>query len=120
MGRDELVVSKIRLCKEKSCHNQQTTAGYCRYHYLKNWKNIKFRQKKQSVQALNRYIDHICTKNPDNYVAAVKRDLANPEFFSKQAENFLFDDDSAFLEELAPLSTDINKLIGYLKVDKSY
>jgi len=110
---------KIKICKEKSCHNEQTTAGYCRYHYLKNWKAIKITQKKRSIQALNSYIEHICSKNPDNYVAAFKRDLSNPDFFSRQADHFLSDDDLDLFDDLA-FAGDVGRLISHLKIDKAY
>lgn len=110
---------KIKICKEKECDNEQTTSGYCRYHYLRNWRQVKEKQQKQSVKALNQYIDHICSKHPENYVAAVKRDLASPEFFSRRAGDYLYDEDTDFIETLVE-SGDIKRLISHLKVDNSY
>jgi hypothetical protein len=110
---------KIRLCKEKGCDDAETTSGYCRYHYLKNWKSLKLKHKKQSVQALNRYIEHICTKYPDNYVAAVKRDLASPDFFSRRAEGFMGEGEDEFINELSHAGG-IERLMSNLKIDKAY
>ncbi len=110
---------KIKICKDKGCDNEETTAGYCRYHYLRNWKEIKREERKHAVKSLNRYIEHICTKYPDQYVAAVKRDLASPDFFSRQADNFLGEEGDALMQELTG-GAGIAKLISQLKVDRDY
>lgn len=114
------MAQKIKLCKEKDCDNEQTTSGYCRYHYLKNWRTIKYRHKKQSLQSLNKYIDHICTKYPDAYVDAVKRDLRDPDFFSKRAESFFVDDGVADSIDELSFSGDMSRLLTHLKVDRDY
>ena len=34
-------MAKIRICKDEDCKNAATTAGFCRLHFLKNWKELK-------------------------------------------------------------------------------
>jgi hypothetical protein len=36
---------KIKICKEAGCVSEQTTDGFCRLHYLKNWKIIRTEKK---------------------------------------------------------------------------
>jgi hypothetical protein len=31
----------IKICNETECKSAASTAGFCRYHYLKNWRRIK-------------------------------------------------------------------------------
>ena len=114
-----MTLRKVKLCKEKNCKNGQTTAGYCRIHYLKNWKKIKESQKKKAVENLNRYIDHIMSKNPDGYVDAIREDLRNQDQFAKKVDSYFTDDEyHDLLEELGV--ADVNKIIVGLKIDDSY
>lgn len=110
---------KIKLCKEKDCKNGQTTMGFCRIHYLKNWKKIKEQQKKKAVENLNRYIDHIMSKNPDGYVDAIREDLRNHDQFSKKVDSYFSDNDyNDMIDELGV--NDVNRIIGGLKIDDTY
>ena len=110
---------RVRLCKEKDCRNPSTTMGYCRVHYLKNWKAIKAKQKKKAVQNLNKYIDHIMKKNPDGAVDAIREDLRNYEQFSRKVDNFFYDEEyNSSMEELGP--EDVQRVISTLKIDDSY
>ena len=35
------MVNRITICKEDTCNDMQIIQGYCRLHYLKNWRKIK-------------------------------------------------------------------------------
>lgn len=110
---------RVKLCKEKGCRDKSTTMGYCRVHYLKNWKQIKAKQKKKAVESLNKYIDHIMKSNPDGYVDAIREDLKNQEQFSKKVDGYFYDDDYVdTVDEMG--SSDISKVLGALKVDDNY
>ncbi|MCP5464987.1 MAG: hypothetical protein H7A33_08190 [Deltaproteobacteria bacterium] len=110
---------KVKLCKEKGCSDSATTVGYCRVHYLKNWKQIKAKQKRKAVKNLNKYIDHIMRQNPDGYVDAIREDLRNFDQFSRKAESFLSDDDfHDVMEELS--QDDVTKIIDGIKIDDSF
>lgn len=110
---------KVRLCKEKGCNNASTTDGFCRFHYLKNWRVIKEKQKKKAVENLNKYIDHIMHKNPGGYVDAIREDLKNFDQFSKKAEKYFSEDEfHDVMDELG--GEDIERIIDAIKVDDSY
>lgn len=110
---------KVRLCKERGCNNASTTDGFCRFHYLKNWKAIKEKQKKKAVENLNKYIDHIMHKNPSGYVDAIREDLKNFDQFSKKAEQYFSEDEfHDVMDELG--GEDIERIIDAIKVDDSY
>ena len=55
-------VSDSDECFDPSCDNPITTGGYCRYHYIKHWKDIK---KKQFILEEGKMLTHIdvLTKN---------------------------------------------------------
>lgn len=110
----------VKLCKEPDCKNQQTTVGYCRLHYLKNWKKIRDKQKKKATQNLNKYVDHIMKKHPDNYVDTIKHDLRHSDRFQKRAEEFYSDSEwNDFVEDL-DMGTEVDRIIDHLKIDDSF
>lgn len=110
---------KVRLCKVKGCRNPATTMGHCRIHYLKNWKQIKEKQKKKAVESLNKYIDHIMRKNPDGYIDAIREDLRNQDQFTRKIENSYYDDD--LFDTFDELGVeDVQRILGSLKVDDNY
>ena len=57
--------NKIKLCKEKGCRDEQTTAGFCRFHYLKNWKKL-VTEKKKSDDKLEKFVNVLAEKYSDN------------------------------------------------------
>lgn len=93
--------------------------GYCRVHYLRNWKDIKEKQKKKAIKNLNKYIDHIMHKHPEGYMEIIREDLRNQDQFSRKAEGFLSEDDyHDIMDELG--NDDIERIIGNIKVDDSF
>lgn len=110
---------RIKLCKEKGCNNASTTFGYCRFHYLKNWRVIKESEKQRAVKSLNKYIEHIMHKNPDGYMEDLRDDLKNSDQLAKKAESFSSDDDfHDVMEELS--GDDVSRIIGNIKIDDSF
>lgn len=73
----------LEACREVSCESQSTTAGYCRLHYIKNWKKIKRKELILREKKLNQYIEELVAKYPDKYIEAIKMDLADEKAFSK-------------------------------------
>jgi hypothetical protein len=114
-----MTARKIKLCKEKNCKNAQTTSGYCRMHYLKNWKEIKTKQKKKAVENLNKYIDHIMRKNPNGYVDAIREDIRNYGQLSRKADTYFADDEYYdIMDELG--YDDVERIIDNIKVDENF
>jgi hypothetical protein len=65
---------KIKICKDTDCNDQATTRGYCRFHYIKYWSQTRNR-KKMAVKDLNKYVDHIMKRNPDNYISEITKEM---------------------------------------------
>lgn len=112
-------VRKVKLCHYKGCNNAATTMGFCRFHYLKNWKKIKAKQKQKAIKNLNKYIDHIMHKHPDGYMDVIREDLRNLDQFSRKAEHYFAEDDfHDIMDELNP--EDVHRIIDNIKIDESY
>ena len=65
---------RIKICKETECNDQATTKGYCRFHYLKNWSHSR-RKNKAAFQDLNRYVEGVVKKHPEDYITEISKDL---------------------------------------------
>jgi hypothetical protein len=81
-------MARIRICKEEGCKDAATTGGYCRLHYLKNWKRIKNAAKKRAAKKLNRYVESMMKRHPKRYVEAIKEDLKKDRFRSYEDSGF--------------------------------
>ena len=71
------------VCREVACEGLSTTAGYCRLHYIKNWKKIKRKELILKEKKLNQYIEELVAKYPDKYIEAIRQDLASDRDFAK-------------------------------------
>jgi hypothetical protein len=71
------------ICREVACELSSTTGGYCRMHYIKNWKRIKRKEVILKEKKLNSYIEELISKYPDKYIEAIRQDLASEKDFSK-------------------------------------
>ena len=82
-NRAALVASGETVCREVACEGLSTTAGYCRLHYIKNWKKIKRKELILKEKKLNQYIEELVAKYPDKYIEAIRQDLENDKDFAK-------------------------------------
>lgn len=71
------------VCREVACEGLATSGGYCRLHYIKNWKKIKQKELILQEKKLNQYIEELVVKYPDKYIEAIRQDLASDKDFAK-------------------------------------
>lgn len=71
------------VCREVACELMATTGGYCRMHYIKNWKKVKRKEMILKERKLNHYIEELVSKYPDKYIEAIRQDLASEKDFAK-------------------------------------
>lgn len=109
---------KIKICKENNCMSEQTTDGFCRLHYLKNWKQIKTDKKKKAMKTLNNYVENIIRTNPENYKSAGTKSLFGDPA-SETHTYFQKDDIDSVMEDLG-YKEDLDRLIDGIKVDKDF
>ena len=111
---------KIKICKEMDCHNTQTTDGYCRLHYLKNWKKIKKDTDVKAAKKLNRYIESVCKKNPERYVETIREDLKSKSFSKRIEDQFSELDDLYHVFNEPTYEEEVERLIQDLKIEKKF
>jgi hypothetical protein len=83
MGRLTVEPTFDTVCREVACEGLGTSAGYCRLHYIKNWKKIKRKEVILKEGKLNQYIEELVAKYPEKYIEAIRQDLANDKEFAK-------------------------------------
>lgn len=71
------------VCREVACEGLAIAAGYCRLHYIKNWKKVKRKDLILRERKLNQYIEELVAKYPDKYIEAIRQDLASDKDFAK-------------------------------------
>lgn len=71
------------ICREVACEALGTTGGYCRLHYIKNWRKIQRKVVILQERKLNGYIEELVLKYPDKYIEAIRLDLADDRAFAK-------------------------------------
>ncbi len=111
---------KIKICRESGCMTEQTTDGFCRLHYLKNWKKIRTEKKKKSLRSLNKYVDNIIKNDPDHYVDTLKENLRNPLDFGSASSSFFSRDDVDDVMEELGYKEDLDQMLDNIKVDKGF
>lgn len=112
---------KIRICTEPGCNNAQTTRGFCRLHYLKNWKTIKKEKQKAAAGRLNKFIEDIVAKHPDRYIEIIKKEIKSKQLEKTGQDEFTNDLDDVYKVFNDPgFEGDIEKLIRDLKYEDEF
>ena len=96
-------------CVIEDCRKPATTLSYCRYHYIANWKPIKFREKLLAEKKMDRYVREVVKRHPHEYREIIKRDMAG----DKELDALLREmeiSDSDYAEE-------IDEILKYIKTE---
>lgn len=72
-----------KLCAHSRCRAQASSDGYCRLHYLANWRHIKLNEKIKAEKRLNAFVDRIAKKYPKDYLEKIKEGLENEDKFKE-------------------------------------
>lgn len=113
-------MSKIKICKEEECHNAATSGGYCRLHYLCNWKKIQLEKKKKAAKNLNRYVESILKRHPDRYVEEIKKDIRSKDFNERVGDQFGGEEEPWTLFERGASDEEIEQLVEKIKIEKNF
>lgn len=108
-------MAKIKICKEPNCKDAATTSGYCRLHYLKNWKRLRKDEQKRAARKLNKYIENMMRRHPDRYVEAIKKDIRTPGFDRMIDEKFGSDENDEGLFDEPTYDEEVRELIEKLR-----
>lgn len=78
----QAIAAKKR-CREPGCDHDFSLSGYCRLHYIKNWRKIKRKESIIASGQLNNYVEELVHKYPDKYLEVIRQDLASEKDWAK-------------------------------------
>lgn len=84
---------KQRFCIEADCKSESMTHGYCRLHYIANWKLIKLSNHIKAEKRLNAYVDRIAKKYPKDYLEKIKEGLESEDTFRAHVEEISMEEE---------------------------
>ncbi len=85
-------------CVVRGCDNPSTTSGYCRYHYIKLWKDVKKKQLILSEGRLAKIIEELVGKYPMKYIETIIQDLADDKAFNHVLKDLDIETDEAEID----------------------
>lgn len=85
-------------CVVRGCDNPATTSGYCRYHYIKLWKDIQKKQLILSEGRLAKIIEDLVGKYPIKFIESIVQDLADDKAFNSVLKDLDIETDEAEME----------------------
>lgn len=77
------VSSRKNRCREPGCEQETLLSGFCRLHYIKNWRKIKRKEAILASGQLNNYVEELVSKYPDKYLDVIRQDLASEKEWAK-------------------------------------
>lgn len=112
---------RIKICQEPGCHDAGKVRGYCRLHYLKNWKTIKADAKSKAADRLNRYVEGICQRHPDRFLEVI-RDNIKEGTVEESREGSISSSEELenVLSELGYNEDNVEALVNKIKIDENY
>jgi len=68
-------------CLEKNCDNPVSSGDYCRFHYIKNWKDTKRRENILTEGKLQIFIEELVSKYTVKQIEGLLEDLTDEKSF---------------------------------------
>jgi hypothetical protein len=99
-------------CAHTGCKKEPSAQGYCRLHYITNWKHIRFKEKVKAERRLNAYVDRIAKKYPKDYLDKIKETLEDETKFKEMVSELEIELD------MSPKETDDEFLAKFLRAVK--
>ena len=113
-------MARIRICKEPDCQDAATTEGYCRLHYLRNWKRIKQSKQRRHAKRLEGYIQSVMRRHPKDYIEVIKKDIHSLDFERRIGQDLVTEEANISLFDQSGYDEEIDELIRKLKIEKGY
>jgi hypothetical protein len=108
----EASVPGKKRCREPGCEHELLLSGYCRLHYIKNWRKIKRKEAILASGQLNNYVEELVNKYPDKYLDVIRQDLASEKDWAKVVVDLELesaDDEAAGDEDLEGVAEGVRR-----------
>jgi len=84
---------KKRFCMHEECKSQAVSHGYCRLHYIANYRTIKLSEQIKAERRLNAYVDRLSRRFPGEVLEKIKEGIESEEKFKAAVEELDLDTD---------------------------
>ena len=81
-------------CFEENCDQPASTAGYCRYHYIAYWKQLKIRTRILSENKIQQWVQKFVNCHSPKVLDYMIRDFSNEKDFSSALSEMKISDKS--------------------------
>lgn len=95
-------------CRDSGCDSEPLISGYCRLHYIKNWRKLKRKEHILASGQLNNYVEELVNKYPDKYLDVIRQDLYSDKDWAKVVTDLDLDANS---EDDAELDEDLDGVV---------
>ena len=103
---------RVRVCKHEGCTNPQTTQGYCRLHYLANWKALREEKLKRAQKNLDRYVERMAgAKKPS------PEEGEESEGGAQEKGDAVFEEDFGEFVDVLSREENLDKILNGIKVE---
>ncbi len=102
---------RVRICKQEDCNTPQTTQGYCRLHYLQNWKALREEKAKRAQKNLDRYVERMAGAKKPN------PDEEEQQEGGAQKEEAVFEEDFGEFVDVLSREENLDKILNGIKVE---
>jgi hypothetical protein len=96
----EFYTSDSDECLARGCENPATTSGYCRFHYISSWKDIKKKQRILEEGQLQEFIEGLVEKYPIKFIESLVSDLTDEKSFFAILKEMDIDADEESYEDI--------------------
>jgi hypothetical protein len=104
---------RVRVCKEENCNLAQTTQGFCRLHYLQNWKALREEKAKRAQKNLDRYVERMAGQKK----APVEEGEEGAAEGGAQKEEQVFEEDFGEFVDVLSREENLDKILNGIKVE---
>jgi hypothetical protein len=81
---------RSKTCEEDGCRDTVFEERYCRAHYIRNWQTIIEERKHKARKNLNKYIESMSEKFPNQFMDKIRDDLSDEKNFHSRLRQLGF------------------------------
>ena len=104
---------RVRICKQEGCNIPQTTQGFCRLHYLGNWKLLREEKAKRAQKNLDRYVERMAGQKK----APAEEGEEGAAEGGAKAEEAVFEEDFGEFVDVLSREENLDKILNGIKVE---
>ncbi|MFC2074996.1 hypothetical protein ACFLRA_01840 [Bdellovibrionota bacterium] len=113
-AKEVAAAAPTKECAFGSCEEVAITGDYCRYHYIANWRRLKAKERVLAEKRLNKYIEELTSRYPEEYLEVIRKDLSSDKSFHELLQDL-------DIEELSTSSDDFDETeLKKLKIEEDF